>query len=54
MNIKKIIEVCRLRQLNESGCRRCEYMGKTCKHAKNILRVEKPGDYNELNNERRH
>lgn len=49
MNVKKIIEVCRLRQDNKLGCRRCEYNGGTCEHAKNILRVDKPSDYNELN-----
>ena len=49
MNIKKIVEVCRLRQSNNLGCRRCEYVGKTCEHATNILRVDKPGDYNEYN-----
>ena len=51
MNVKKIIEVCRLRQQNKLGCRRCEYMGKTCEHAKTILRVDKPGNHNELNKE---
>lgn len=51
MNMKKIIEVCRLRQQNDLGCRRCEYVGKTCEHAKNILRVDIPGKYNKLNKE---
>lgn len=51
MNIKKIIEVCRFRHQNNLECRRCEYMGKTCEHATNILKVSKPKDY-ELNNER--
>lgn len=50
MNVKKIIEVCRRRQQNNLGCRRCEYTGKTCEHAINILRVDKPGNYDELNN----
>ena len=45
MNIKKIIEVCQLRHRSNLGCRRCKYMGKTCKHASNILKVEKPCDY---------
>lgn len=51
MNIKKIIEVCQLRQQNKLDCRRCEYMGKTCDHASNILKVDKPCNYQELNKE---
>lgn len=50
MNVKKIIEVCNTRQLNGVGCNGCSYKGKTCDHAKDILKVERPSEYNTNNN----
>ena len=50
MILKKIVEECRKRQRKKLACNDCEYMGKTCNHAKNILKVNRPSNY-KLNKE---
>lgn len=43
MNLLRVIEVCVAR---EGRCNNCDYKRKTCEHAKQILKVEKPLEYN--------
>lgn len=45
MNLKTVIDVCEIRQRAGRSCRDCSYYGKTCNHAKKILKVEKPFEY---------
>lgn len=51
MNLKKIIETCKVRTTLELGCKNCMYNGKTCKHTCDILKVDKPIEYNTINQE---
>ena len=51
MNLKSIVETCKVRKYNNLDCKRCKYDGKTCTHAINILKVKRPSDYQELNKE---
>lgn len=46
MNIKRIIDVCQVRQTNNLDCKKCSYIGSTCEHVKRILKVNKPFEYN--------
>ena len=51
MNVRKIVEVCGIRERENLGCRKCKYLGKTCEHICDILKVEKPSEYMETINE---
>lgn len=47
MNLKTIIEACKVRERHDLGCRRCKYEGRTCEHTCDILKVNKPSEYND-------
>ena len=56
MNLRTIIEVCKVRERHELDCRRCKYSGRTCEHTCDILKVDRPSEYNleeKLNNKRK-
>lgn len=47
MVVMKIVEICIVRA---GKCNGCIYNGKTCEHAKKILKVKKPFEYTHLTN----
>lgn len=53
MNVKSVIDVCKVRHVekdNAPACNGCIYYGKTCQHAIKILKVNKPYEYNPQTN----
>ena len=45
MVLKQLIEVCTVRHDCNLPCCNCQYFGKACTHAKQILKVDKPHEY---------
>lgn len=48
MNVRPIIEVCRMRRLLQLPCTGCEYRGSDCDNFSKLLGVRIPGEASKL------